>query len=424
MSSNRVFPRCAVVGVVLILFALALPAPGDEAGASPRPWERVVDWLRGERDRFADDLQAAREALLERAQSEQPELAERLAEPPEPRRRGYRLVPEITPGAPEREVVPRRRTYSLERLSAGVSTGLRDAAVLARTAAEDSRTPLEPMIAELERQRRRLRNLESNVSYHAHWQRSVLAQPRLYAGRNRLIARLDEWRAAEQAGETERAAALRRQVVSGVATFQTRPGLRLERRAGGLRVLPVVVVTDIADNAFLAELEAAVQDAFVDSPAAKAGHFRVELSIEQIPVERLYPEGVPERGARIDLADHRRRFPAGALGITTGAASTHVARRIITLGPHPMKRRVLAHEFAHLLGFPDTYLRGYQGSPEDSFGCVLVEWTGLIDDLMSAPAFGRVSEEMISRLIEEYSAGAAQADTRSAPTSSGSFDRL
>lgn len=393
----------AVVGVVLTFTLLAQSAPADEVNARPRPWERVVDWLRGERDRFAEDLKAAREVLLARALDEQPALAERLAEPPEPRRRGYGRVPEVVSSKPEREVVPRRRTYSLERLSTGVSTGLRDVAVLARTAAEDRQAPLEPLIAELERLRKRLRNLESHIAYHAQWQRSVLTRPQFYAGRNELIARVVEWRAAEKAGETERAAALHRQVVSRVAAFQPRPGLRVEQRSGGLRVLPVTVVTDIGDPTFLAELEAAVADAFVESPAAKARNFRVELSVRHLPPEDLYPEGVPERGMRVDLADHRRRFPAGALGITTGAASTHVARRIITLGPHPISRRVLAHEFAHLLGFPDTYLRGFQGDPEDRFGCVLVEWTGLTDDLMSAPGFGRVSEEMIARLLEEYS---------------------
>ncbi len=393
----------AAAGVALALAMLGPPAPGDDRDARPLPWQRVVEWLRGERDRFADDLKQAREVLLERALREQPALGERLAEPPEPRRRGYGQVPEVKPGKAEREVVPRRRTYSLERLSAGVATGLRDAAVLARTAAEDSRAPLEPMVTELERLRRRLRHLESSIAYHAHWQRSVLAQPHFYAGRNELVARVVEWRAAEDAGEADRAAALQAEVVRRVATFEPRPGLRVEQRPDGQRVLPVVVVTDIDDRAFLAELETAVADAFVDSPAARARNFRVELAIEHVPLQRLYPDGVPERGAPIDLADHRRRFPVDALGITTGAASTHVARRIITLGPHPIHRRVLAHEFAHLLGFPDTYLRGFEGSPDDRFGCVLVEWTGLVDDLMSAPGYGRVSEAMISRLLEAYS---------------------
>ena len=73
------------------------------------------------------------------------------------------------------------------------------------------------------------------------------------------------------------------------------------------------------------------------------------------------------------------------------------------LGPSPRSRRTLAHEFLHLLGFTDTYVRSYKGDPMDPFGVVLVEWTGLTNDLMSAPGHGRVSDEMIDTLIKVYS---------------------
>ena len=56
----------------------------------------------------------------------------------------------------------------------------------------------------------------------------------------------------------------------------------------------------------------------------------------------------------------------------------------------------------HLLGFDDAYLRGYDGRPEDEFGVVLVEWTGLNDDLMGNSSGGRVTVEMIERLIRAY----------------------
>jgi hypothetical protein len=69
-----------------------------------------------------------------------------------------------------------------------------------------------------------------------------------------------------------------------------------------------------------------------------------------------------------------------------------------------LSRNTLAHEFAHLLGFDDTYVRGFDGETGGPFGVVLVEWTGLADDLMGWPAGGRVSERMIARLIEAYGA--------------------
>jgi hypothetical protein len=64
--------------------------------------------------------------------------------------------------------------------------------------------------------------------------------------------------------------------------------------------------------------------------------------------------------------------------------------------------RVLAHEFGHLLGFVDAYLRGYEGDPDGPFGVRVVEWTGLMDNLMGGPAAGRVTREMIEQLLAAY----------------------
>ena len=74
----------------------------------------------------------------------------------------------------------------------------------------------------------------------------------------------------------------------------------------------------------------------------------------------------------------------------------------IVLGTRPVSGRTLAHEFGHLLGFSDAYVRGYDGSPEDPYGVVLVEWTGLTNDLMGSPGGGKVSDEMMRTLIETY----------------------
>ncbi len=69
--------------------------------------------------------------------------------------------------------------------------------------------------------------------------------------------------------------------------------------------------------------------------------------------------------------------------LTTGTESTHSWQgRSILFGPAPIRRNSLAHEFGHLLGFNDAYLRGFEGDPNDPYGVVLVEWGGLLDDLM------------------------------------------
>ena len=72
------------------------------------------------------------------------------------------------------------------------------------------------------------------------------------------------------------------------------------------------------------------------------------------------------------------------------------------LGPGELAPRVLAHEFGHLLGFDDAYLRGFEGELGGTYGAVFVEWVGLRDDLMGNPAGGSVTAPMLDRLFEAY----------------------
>jgi hypothetical protein len=74
-------------------------------------------------------------------------------------------------------------------------------------------------------------------------------------------------------------------------------------------------------------------------------------------------------------------------------------------------RRALAHEFGHLLGFGDAYLRGFDRAAKSAFGVVLVEWTGLRHDLMGNPSGGRVDATLIDRLLQEYGVHEPVGDT-------------
>jgi hypothetical protein len=77
------------------------------------------------------------------------------------------------------------------------------------------------------------------------------------------------------------------------------------------------------------------------------------------------------------------------------------------LGPGNRSRRTLAHEFLHLLGFADTYVRSYTGAPEDPFGVLFFEWIGLTNDIMGDPGPGRVSDKIIETIISAYSLNGA-----------------
>ncbi|MDP6540259.1 MAG: hypothetical protein QF903_10530 [Planctomycetota bacterium] len=412
MDSSPV-PLLAAALVVPALGALASHAapPGTPAGAAQSPdrspWRAAWAWLSGERDRLAADLATAHGGLLARACEGRPDLVERLEPtPPAPTPSGWGILPRVAADAALSTARPRERRYSLERLTTGFAGERRDAALLAGAAGAGDEDRLADQVAEFERLKERLRDLEEHLSYHEWWQEAAVEDAAAFAARNESVALTREWRRVVEAGDDpERARRLERELLARVAPFTATRGLAIEEAPDGARTLAVEVHTDIADEAFLGALVAGVDAAWNRASAMGAARLRIELTLVRRPIDELYPEGAPARGAAIDTDDHLARFGEGVLTLTTGAPSTHArVGRHILLGPGKVTPRTLAHEFGHLLGFTDAYLRGYDGSPGDRFGVVLVEWSGLRDDLMGASGGGRVSEGMVARLTEAYGA--------------------
>ena len=340
--------------------------------SGPPAWHESHDRLCTQRDRLAEELASAHAVLLSRARFEQPALVPQLSQPPASRPHGYGIVPELREDGPETPVTARENAYSLERLEGELQNDLHDAATLVAAA---TGSPLEAQVLELERLSKRLRNFEEHLDYHATWQRAIVEQPDFFADRNRLVAEARELNAERRGGgPPERIAERSRTLLERIAPFTPTPKLRIETREDGSQVLPVVLYTDIENDEFLAAFEHAVETHFERAPGPSAPRFSIELEIRRISPSTLYPEGAPARGAAIDISAHLARFPDGALILTTGADSTHAwTGRCIVLGPGPDTRRTLAHEFAHLLGFRDAYLRGYDGDPHGPYGVILVE---------------------------------------------------
>ena len=412
--------NAALLAILLVPRAAPIfpPFQDDESEPPPvestadTPWGDVIIWLREQRDTMAADLERAHARLLAAADASAPKLANQLEPtPPRPRPTGYGILPEVKANGPLKPVEPTERTYSLEVLSTGYVRDFRDARMLAGRAARRPEPGADTDVAELEREvkvfvrlRGRLRNLEDHLAYHEWWQEAVVEQRDYFEDRTRIVWIVRERQALEKRhGPADRIAELTRTIHEEVAPFKPAAGLVLEDREDGWRVLPVTVATDILDEEFLKTLSECIDAEFNDSEAARERRLRIELEIERIPLAQLYPEGVPEHGATVDVEAHVARFPEGRLVLTTGAKSTHAwAGRSLLLGPAPITRRALAHEFGHLLGFTDAYLRGFEGDPTGNFGVKLVEWTGLLEDLMGNAAGGRVTGAMIDRLIEAY----------------------
>ena len=369
-----------------------------------RPFERELERLDARFELVTGQLARVHRGLLEWATSDDPALLERLSpEPPQARRWGYGLLPEISPSPPTAPTPVERSEYSLKAVKKWLDRTVDRTEALAADAARRT-GPVEPLVDRFDTLRRELRRLEKNLSYHRFWQPTVIEEAVLFEARNRIAQRVREWQELEAAGgDAQVSDALRHEITRQVAPFYATSGLALVTTEDGTRVLPVEVASDIEDEEFLEVFRSAVADAFEHSEAARSRRFRISLEIAQVTKTQLYPEGAPAQGAQLDERDHLSRFPKGSLVLTTGAQSTHARTgRYIQLGPHPRGSRTLAHEFGHLLGFDDGYLRSFEGTPDDPYGVVLVEWTGLLDDLMGAPGQGRVTEAMIDRLIESY----------------------
>lgn len=403
----------ALLACFLATGAASTPTEEDEArsvraSALALSWQVELDRIRTLRDSLSADLQIAHSALLTRARAVNPSLVERLSpSPPTPRPQGYRILPEIRSDPGVRKGEPQRRVYSLENLAGQIATSFKDGTALARSIREGVGEPLEHLVDEYERLRAKLRNHEDHIAYHAQWQQAVIDDAEYFAGRNEILTLVREWRAlVEHQGDSVLAESLKKEIVDRLAPFDATDGVVISMDPDGVSRLRVTLVTDIEDSEFLQEFIDAVASTIGGAKAAVARRFEVDLKLERIAPVRLYPGGAPERGTVLQERDHLGRFPDGALVLTTGAQRTHAfVGRYIQLGSEPRSRRSLAHEFCHLLGFSDAYLRAFEGSPDDPFGCLLVEWTGLGDDLMSSSDYGEVTNEMLDRLFEAYASG-------------------
>jgi hypothetical protein len=393
--------------IAAALVGCSSPVGSSSTPAQPEPWRHVASQLEEERGRMAGQLERAHGVLLERARAEgRDELVDRLEpEPPRPRPTGYGMLPELLENAEPKPVELTETRYSLERLSMRFARSGSDAALLARRVAADPGLPLEPWVDEFERLRDEMRNLEEHLDYHETWQIEVPKWLAYFQDRNGVIADVHGLEVRRAAGAPdEEIETRRRSIVERVAPFRPVPGLALADD-GELQLLTVPLVTDIEDDAFLDQFVEAVEGAFSSDAAPRQKRFALRLEIEHVAPAVLYPEGVPALGAAIDCDGHLARFAPRSLILTTGAESTFaLPARAVLLGSGPIERRVLAHEFAHLIGFTDAYVRGFEGTVGASWGVELIEWTGLTDDLMGDPAAGAVSDAMVERLLEGYDA--------------------
>ena len=355
-------------------------------------------------------------------------------QPPPSRARGYQTLPTIVPDTPQRRAPSPvlSSSYSwpaTEKL-------IRDAAA-AMTRAETAlkrAVSLEPaarqsvykaLVRTYRRLEERQQTLDAHVEYNRFWQADVAARRPSYDRRTvlhdavlerqailddltkpksvlaskalALLERIDvPHLAMEKHRLLEREQALARLIQSATAPVNVPSFLRLEHRSRTW-IFHVPCYTDIGDDGFVRSLKEEVEKIWrLDHGPDK---FRVVLSFLRLSANQLYLGPAPQDGDTLDMQQHLARFPIDGAILSTGAITTYVDGRALLLGPHEISPRVLAHEFGHILGFKDSYFRGYRNLGRDGFE--IVEITAAQDDIMGAPRItGKVRLHQFLQLLE------------------------
>ncbi len=380
---------------MIYLIYLMLVALTAGVLASPEPWQTKLEIIREQRNRLSAVLDEVLQDLRPRVEAENPELLPKL-EPPVPQAYGYGLLPELIPDKAEVDrLPPSERRYDMIVLADWVRRDQRLAAELGKQV-KAGHADVESWIEAYRTRMENFRRIESHISYHALWQKEVHSRTSAWEKKQRLMAR---YRASNaEATQTDTS-----ELETEFLKFNPKEELKIVD-INGARVLRVEVSTDIEDAAFLDNFREAIDRFWNNAEAMKDAHLTIALEWDHRKIAVLYPEGPLTRGSSIDKKAHLARFGPKRLVLTTGVQTTHVCgARAIFVSSARESRHTLAHEFAHLLGFTDRYLRAYERSPGDPNGVALIEIIPYPNDIMGAPGRGKVTQQMVEALFAAYS---------------------
>src|SRR5262245_23049035 len=358
-----------------------------------REGDRVAQEFRSHRDRLEQFFVDLRMTIQREVSPEQGAALLRKLEkaPPQTGIYGYKMLPRII-DIPQPPTPIRSFSYSwpiTETYIGGESVKLdRAKSDLARVSGSNGKLPLLSELvdryAELVRDQS---TVDQYIEYNRFWQRSIAESRSRYD-------RLTEVYWMLKSGNPDTAKSIR----EVLGKPQAPRFIRVRRQGSNRVVLQVRLYTDIEDDAYLTKAKAVIEEAW---HAEEAGmEYAVEIDLRRLTPDSLYRgKGVPEPGDHLSLDKHIARFPDDGGVLTTGAEFTHGSvGRYIALGPGDLSPRTLAHEFGHVLGFNDGYIRGYSDLGEKGFE--ILELTAFFDDIMSAPREGHVQPTHFKLLME------------------------
>lgn len=354
-----------------------------------REGDRVDQEFRAYRDRLNAFFSVLRNLIDQQPRSTTavlPPLQQQDAPPAVTFRYGFGTLPRIVDAPPL--AMPPVTTFSyswpitgsyiagesikLDRVEAELQ-GVSDASGEART----------PLISSLILEYRKLltnqRTIDQYIQYNQFWQRAI-AQDRTRFDQLTKIYEL------MKSNDPDTAQAIRE--VLGKPDVP--PFVKIDRSQADRVVIRVPLYTDIEDDEFLGKAKGTIEELWQIQEAQTTYLVEVEL-------RKVQPEA--RRGERINVRSHVAKFPEDGAVLTTGAETHHsLVGRYVALAPGDLSARTLAHEFGHILGFRDGYVRGYRDLGDQGFE--ILELTSVFDDIMSAPRDGHVQAAHFKLILD------------------------
>jgi hypothetical protein len=443
LKHGSTFSKALFFAVATLTASLLYPGHGSPLPTRPAfsPAAYVTRGDKVERNfrAYNGSLGAYYSSLLNALNAKAPDLLPPIRAP-KLFKSGYQVLPKLVQN-PSAGTQPRDGSVSFswpwtERMIEAERLHLiRSASELRNALSQKTASPrnyLEKLALDYQQLRAKAENIDEHIRYNRFWQAAIAADRSTYDHATALYAQVLDRELTR--GELRyldvgftRASFARSQISAlanalGVdARLRTReavltqridaalepirsPFVTLERRSSDW-VFRVPMYTDIEDKDFVTSVKQAIESIWRVNDGAR--NYRVELSLSYLRPEALYGNSeFPAPGQAINLHQHLEKFPTDGAVLTTGASTTYVEGNAIILGPHAISPRVLAHEFGHVLGFRDRYVRGYRDLGTDGFE--VLEVIADAGDIMAVPDSGAVGlrhfETLLSQLSESRTA--------------------